>query len=242
MQQKVVAIHQPNFLPWLGYFDKIVRSDVFIFLDNVQFPKTGGTWMNRVKMLVAGAATWVTVPVCRNFSGVRLVNEMQIDDQRDWRAKLLKTIHCNYKKAACFDEVFPVLEGWLHKPSGASLADYNIVCIEAMMERLNLDRRKLVRSSSLPSEGTGTDLLISLAKTVGGTVYMCGGGAAGYQEDAKFAAAGLRLQYQNYQHPVYPQVAVSGFVMGLSIVDAMMSLGFQGVGRLLRSAAPKGVA
>ena len=73
---KVVAIHQPNFFPWLGYFDKIRRSDIFILLDDVQFSKTGGVWSNRVKVLINGEGRWLTAPVERNFHGTRNVNQM----------------------------------------------------------------------------------------------------------------------------------------------------------------------
>ena len=73
---RVVAIHQPNFFPWLGYFDKIARSDVFIFLDDVQFPKTGGVWSNRVKILIGGEARWSTAPIDRSFTGTRKICEM----------------------------------------------------------------------------------------------------------------------------------------------------------------------
>ena len=69
--QRLVAIHQPNFLPWLGYFDKLARADVFILLDTVQFPKKAGSWMNRARLLVGGEPSWITVPVVRSYHGLR---------------------------------------------------------------------------------------------------------------------------------------------------------------------------
>ena len=86
----LVAIHQPNFLPWLGYFDKIARADVFVMLDSVQFAKTGGTWSNRVQMLVGGQATWLTMPIVRSYHGVRTYRQMEIDEEQSWRKKLLE--------------------------------------------------------------------------------------------------------------------------------------------------------
>ena len=89
---KVVAIHQPTFFPWLGYFNKIARCDQFVVLDSVQFPKKGGTWSNRVKLLLNGQAGWVTMPVERNYHGVRSYAEMCIDNGTPWRDKLVQTI------------------------------------------------------------------------------------------------------------------------------------------------------
>jgi hypothetical protein len=85
MTQRLVAIHQPNFFPWLGYFDKLARADVFILLDDAQYPKTGGTWSNRVQLLINEKPAWVTVPVVRSYHGVRQIREMRIDEQRPWR-------------------------------------------------------------------------------------------------------------------------------------------------------------
>ena len=83
--ERIVAIHQPNFFPWLGYFDKIARANVFVILDSVQFPKKQGNWMNRVRVLVHGKPHWLTVPVDRTFHGVRSVREMQIASDSPWR-------------------------------------------------------------------------------------------------------------------------------------------------------------
>ena len=94
----IVAIHQPNFFPWLGYFDKIARADVFCLLDHVQFPKKGGTYINRVQVLVQGAAAYVTVPVERNYSGVLPINQMKIREQEPWREKILRTLQEKWRQ------------------------------------------------------------------------------------------------------------------------------------------------
>ena len=94
---KVVAIHQPNFFPWLGYFDKISRADSFLFLDNVQFPKKGGSWSNRIKLLISGDARWITAAIDRSYSGTRQIREMHFLSQNPWRQKMFKTLEINYK-------------------------------------------------------------------------------------------------------------------------------------------------
>lgn len=224
MSQVIVAIHQPNFFPWLGYFDKIVRSDMMILLDNVQFPKTGGTWTNRVKLAVNGAPAWVTLPVTRNYSGTRLISEMLINEATDWRGKLLKTIQTNYGKAPYFRQTLPFIEPLIMNPAEL-LAEYNISAIRSLCQIIGINPEKLVIGSTVNAEGVATDLLINMTRATGGSAYMCGGGAGGYQEDEKFKQAGIELIYQNYSHPEYEQHSCKSFTMGLSIIDALMHLG-----------------
>lgn len=229
----IVAIHQPNFFPWMGYFNKIARADVFCLMDNAQFPKTGGTWVNRVRLLIGGEAQWCTAPVTRGYSGVRAIREMELNNATPWREKLIGTIRANYGRAPAFAEVFPVIEPLIRNET-ASLADYNVQAIRTIAAKLGLTRARLVLGSELQGlTGQATDLLIQMTRAVGGTAYLCGGGAGGYQEDEKFAAAGIGLVYQNFAHPVYTQAKAPEFVPGLSIIDVLMHCGFETAGRLV---------
>lgn len=230
--KKIVAIHQPNFFPWLGYFDKIIRSDIFIIMDNVQFPKTGGTWSNRVRLLVNGQANWITMPIVRAYHGKINYQDIQINNHQIWRSKILKTIQINYCRSSFFDIVFPqVLE--LINYSTNSLVDFNLNSIYGLINMLELDISKIILGSNLKVEGNATDLLISMTKEVGGTAYLCGGGASGYQENDKFSLEGIELIYQNFQHPVYQQINTQEFMSGLSIIDVLMNCGFEKTRKLL---------
>ena len=221
----VVAIHQPNFFPWLGYFDKIARSDAFVVLDNVQFPKTGGTWINRVRIMVNGRPTWLTMPVVRAYHGVRLIRDMRINNDVSWRQRVLETISQSYSRAPHFKAVFGFLADAIANPTD-NLAEFNLATIRTVAEALGVNPAKLVLGSSLSVEGKSTDLLVAMVKAVGGTAYLCGGGAGGYQDDAKFPEASLELLYQQFQHPVYPQFNAREFTPGLSVIDALMNCGF----------------
>ena len=230
----VVAIHQPNFLPWLGYFDKLARSDVFVVLDNVQFPKTGGTWSNRVKLLVSGKPSWVTVPVERAFHGVREIRDIRIDDDSRWRHKLLQTLRTSYARAKAFGTVFPLVETLINTPTD-SLVELNLAAIRTISDELGVDRAKLVLSSSLPACGHRTELLTSIVRAVGGTAYLAGAGSREYQDDETFAAAGISVLYQQFNHPVYLQDGTPAFVPGLSVVDALMHCGVDGARKLVQA-------
>ena len=222
----VVAIHQPNFFPWLGYFNKIARADIFAFMDNAQFPKTGGNWVNRVQLLVNQKPTWVTVPVVRSYHGTRRICEMEIDNRKPWRKKMLTFLQTNYGRAPFFKVVYPKLEILINYQTD-SLAAYNINAIQALSQELDLDTSKFILGSTLAVKGSATELLIGMVKEVGGSTYLSGGGAGGYQDDDKFAITRLELSYQNFQHPIYSQYRSDNFVAGLSIIDALMNCGFQ---------------
>lgn len=223
----VVAIHQPNFYPWLGYFNKIARCDTFVFMDNVAYPKSGnsmGSWTNRVKILVQGKPAWVGCRVLRKH-GAQLIKDVIINDSYPWREKLLKTLEFNYKRTPYYREVIQWLEPSINK-NITNLAEYNILSIKEVCNILKINR-EFITQSQLNVENNSTELLIEITKKVRGTAYLCGGGASGYQEDDKFMAANIELVYQDFQHPVYKQNSNKEFVLGLSIVDVLMNCGFE---------------
>ncbi|CCJ47461.1 MULTISPECIES: WbqC family protein [Bordetella] len=230
---RVCAIHQPNFFPWLGYFDKIVRADVFVLLDDVQYQKTGGNWTNRVQMMIGPASKWVTAPVDRSYSGVRRIREIRFSPvEKDWREKMCRTIVSAYGRAPHFREIFPLIES-LVMYRHDFLAEYNINAIKSLCRELGIPEHKLVNSSVFDLASVSTDLLVDLTRAVGAGVYLCGGGAASYQEDHKFADSGIALEYQNFRHPVYPQHGRIEFTPGMSMLDALMETGMAGTRTLL---------
>jgi len=231
---KIVAIHQPNFFPWLGYFDKIARADVFVFLDDVQFPKTGGVWSNRVRLLVGGEARWVTAAVDRNFSGTKRINEMRFLSGNPWREKMLKTLEANYKKHPCFNETMEVIQPLILNQV-SNISEYNIHAVKKIVSTIGMNDVKFVRSSEFSFESTSNELLCDLTTVVGGKTYLCGGGAGGYQDARVFDELKVNLNYQEFQHPTYEQFNHDDFVAGLSVIDAVMNLGFAGVGKLIEN-------
>ena len=218
----ICAIHQPNFFPWLGYFDKIRRADRFVFLDAVSYPRSGsggmGSWTNRVMLNIGGNKQWVGCPLKRAAAGA-LIQDIAIDDAQPWRAKLLKTLDANYRRAVNFQTVMTFLQPLILEPE-SRLADFNIRAVTAISDRLGLTTAFL-RQSELPHQGRATSLLISLTKAAGADVYLAGGGAGGYQEDDAFGAeVGVRLRYQDFAPAVYGPK--ERFMPGLSVIDYLM--------------------
>jgi WbqC-like protein family len=215
----LVAIHQPNFFPWLGYFDKIRRADVFVFLDKVDYPRAGsggmGSWVNRVRLDIQGEARWVTCPLERLAAGEPIF-AAKIDDRQPWRRNLIRTLATNYRKAPRFTQALDILQPLIEQPE-VNLAAFNIAAITAIATFLGVTAR-FVRQSNLPYEETATAMLVSLVKAVGGDSYLAGGGAAGYQEDELFAERGVRLIAQNYTPTLYR----ASSLQGLSVIDYLM--------------------
>jgi hypothetical protein len=228
----VVAAHQPTFLPWLGFFDKLARADVLVVLDDVQLPRSGaGTWVNRVRMLVGGRPAWVTAPIKRAGRGVQRICEARVDDAQPWRRRVLRSIETSYGRAPGFEETFPLV----HEIVGHGeerIAELNVRGIRLLAEALGLDTGRIVRSTTLGASKQGNDLLVELTRLVGGTTYLSGDGSDGYLEPERYEANGVELRFQEFRHPTYPQPTERP-VPGLSVVDALMRCGVEGTRRLL---------
>jgi hypothetical protein len=220
-----VAIHQPNFLPWLGYFNKIAIADRFVLLDSVPAWRSGSHYFNRVQIMVSGKPAWITLPLSRQKEDRLSLLDCRIAQHGTWQRKMLKTINLNYAKAAHFAEVMPHVETWLTSDE-TRLAEFNTAAILDILRLMDLPSDHVVRSSTLDVPGSSTELLINIVRKLGGTEYLSGGGAGGYQDEDAYAEAGLSLSFQSFAHPVYPQFKSDAFQPGLSILDALMHAGF----------------
>lgn len=229
----IVAIHQPNYLPWLGYFYKIAQADIFVFLDDVQYSK--GSFTNRVQILSPTGARWLTIPVKASLGDT--ICDIRFG-KPDWMTAHMSTLFGMYRSAPIFYEVWPDLRQLLGSVSAPDLAALNIQLISAVSRRLGFSCR-FVRSSTLAISGTSDTRLVEITKLLapeGG--YLSGRGAEKYQDPDRFRAAGLSFEYSSFRHPVYSQSSQSGltgFVAGLSILDAVFHLGWEQTATLIRS-------
>ena len=220
----ICAIHQPNFFPWLGYFNKISRVDTFVFLDEVAYPKSGSSmrgWTKRVKIIAGGQPCWTSAPLIYEH-GTQKIKDVKINTSEPWQEKLIKTLLINYKKSKYFPEVFEVLSKLITYPADG-IGEFNIHCILELCEFIDI-KCNFIRQSELQTKHSSTELLIEITKKVGANTYLCGGGATGYQQDELFQTEGLKLVYQNFEHPVYPQLGKE-FHPGMSIIDVLFNCG-----------------
>ena len=215
----IIAVHQPQYLPWLGYFDKMRIADAFCYLDNVQYKKN--EWQNRNRIKTARDWQWVTVPVHYRFP--EKINTVKINNAEKWRKKHLQALITNYSRAPFFQEYFPVIEQAISK-DWEQIAELNIFLTEKVRELLNLDRKPAVRASELRLREDPTERLIDICRELGGDTYLSGRDGVKYMQLERFAQSGIEVIIQDFNHPVYPQ-QFNAFQSHLSIVDLLFNCG-----------------
>jgi hypothetical protein len=230
----VVGCHQPNFLPWLGFFAKLARSNVFFLLDDVQFTQGANkhNWTSRVRIGTVNGPLWLSQPVRRSGIGRQTIMQLQTDDQSRWLPKVLNTLQSAYCKAPHVDVCLPPLLRTLAKHRG-SVCETNVKLIQDICTMLGL-QTKIIRSSDRPVRGVATERLVNLTLSEQGTTYLSGDGADDYQIIGQFEEAGIAFQKLGFHSRPYPQRRNSEFVPGLSIIDALCYVGVKGTLELLR--------
>jgi hypothetical protein len=225
------AIHQPNYIPWLGYFFKIAHADKFVFLDTVSY--SAGSFVNRNSIKTPTGRAWLTIPVLKGGRFGQLIHEVETDNVRDWPKRHMATLQSNYGKAPYFREVFGLLVPHYQSISGdrSSLAAFNTGVIYSIATYLGINTR-FITASELKVSGQKTDLLLAICRAIGATTYLAGTGGKSYQEDAKFEDAGITPVYSPFSQRNYPQL-FGEFIGNLSVVDVLMNCGYLGTRRLL---------
>lgn len=221
---KTLAVLQPSFLPWLGYFDQMKRADVFVLYDDVQFDKHGWRNRNRIKSL-AGEPHWVTVPVLSRNQSKPAVKDIAIDNSQKWARKQLGTIRQFYCKAPHFDEHYGRLEEILSKPH-TLLIDLNLEIIRWFCDLLEI-KTEIILASELGIEGEQSERLLKLCQHFGASRYLSGNAAQDYLDCALFEKNNVEVVWQNYEHPIYTQIN-GPFVPYLSALDLFLNVGANG--------------
>ena len=218
----ICAVIQPSYMPWRGYFDQIMRSDIFVFYDDVQFDRHG--WRNRNRVKTPTGSTWLTVPVRSkgHLDRTLLLNEIEIADETNWHRRHLTTLYQSYRKAPFFHQYIELVEKHLDAPP-KRLCDLTIPLTIDLARELGATC-DFVTSSSLSVGGTGLAKLISTLQSVRANHYLSGPSAASYIDPSEFASAGIRLEYVKYNYREYSQLHPP-FDGNVSIVDLLFMLG-----------------
>jgi hypothetical protein len=228
---KIVAIHQGHFLPWLGYWNKMVNANVFIWLDIVQFRKN--YFQNRVYIKsVGGEKVWLTVPV--SFSSGDSLSQVRIV-KGDWKKKVLRTIKQHYMRAPFFNVLYPSIADIIMSAEDL-LDDMNNCLFLHVKKLLGFDHVEVHKASSLHLTAEDpTQRLVDICRDFNATHYIAGKGGANYMNITLFEQAGISIIWQGFHEnqPVYEQIN-GPFVSGLSIIDSLFNVGPEEVAILIR--------
>ena len=226
-----VAMMQPTFLPWQGYFELIYCSDIFIFLDDFQFSSQSYHQRNRL-MVNKNMADWYTVPVKKKISFKKPLNETKINNNLPWKKKLLKRIKQNYSKAKFFNEVMPVIEKWI-SINYTSLADLNINFIKDICNAFKWNT-EYIYSSSYSTNTDRSQRVLELLHKLKARQYYCANGSFGYMlQDGIFPVYDIEIFFQNFIPKEYHQVLSTDFIPYLSVLDALFNIGFEDTANLI---------
>jgi hypothetical protein len=216
----ILSVHQPHYLPWIGYIDKIFKSDVFVFLNNVQYKKR--EFQNRNKIRIKTGWLWLTVPVISKDKYLQRLSDVDVNNETDWVNEHWKSIEHNYSHAKYFP-AFRNRFADVYQHTWQRLVDVNVRLIEIFNDIYGV-RTPVHFESNLDIRTTSTQRIIDICKKLNADTYLSGTGGKDYMDESLFAANGIRLVYQEFKHPVYGQV-FEGFEPCMSIIDHLFNCG-----------------
>jgi hypothetical protein len=223
-KEKKIVVSQPMFFPWVGIFEQLQLADVFVHYDDVQFSKR--TFVTRVQIKTHDGPKWLTIPLLHQHQG-NLICELDISEERDWRAEHLKFLTHTYRKAAHAEEMLTLVQQ-IYAKKVQRLVDLTIPAFEQIAEYFALTQGKIwARSSQLGILGSSSQRLLDIVKHFGGTTYITGWGARNYLDHELFEQQGIRVEYINYQKKSYEQLH-GAFDPFVSILDLIANVGRDG--------------
>ncbi len=226
---KVVAIHQPEYLPWLGFFKKMMNVELFVFLDDVQFRKKG--WQNRNRIRINDGTALLSIPV--HTHSYPKINEVTIDNEKNWSIRHKKSILYNYARAPYFGEIKDFIESIFEKKF-QYLVDLNTEIIKFIMNELEI-KSKIVFSSELEISKKGSDRVLDICKAVGADHYITGTfWAESNLRVEEFKKSNIDIEFQKFQHPIYKQIH-GEFIPEMSIIDLLFNEGRKEAKKILQN-------
>ena len=220
----ITTIHQPEHLPWLGYFNKMAKAQKYVILDNVPFRKN--YVQNRNRILGTNGAQWLGVPVFieGHIEGTIKTTRIANETQPKWKSKYLKTIEYSYKKYPFYDEVFSDIceimdNDWDY------ISELNVALFQLFANKMNI-HPEFVFASDLDVSGNKSDLILDICKKTNTDTYIAGPSGRKYLDVQSFKDAGIEVVYNDYSHPEYSQKKATEFISHLSSIDLFMNHGY----------------
>ena len=217
-----IAIHQPEFFPWLGFFDKMARVDHFVVLDHVQFKKRYFENRNRIRM--SDKAAWIMAPVLSKGLYKQKISDVRIHSDGIWQHKLIERVRHAYCKTPGFTTYFPELRELISNGSHNCLLSFNLAVIRFFRRFFEIPTPMTLSSQLGVDDFNGSDLILHICCKIGAGQYLSGSSGKDYLRLYEFRSAGIDVCWQNFTHPVYSQ---SGpyFISNLSALDYLFNCG-----------------
>lgn len=214
-----ICIHQPDFVPYLGFFQRLLMSQHFILLDDVQFIRRG--WQHRDRIKGRNGPVWLTLAL-RRGDYHQLINEVELSNDPNWIADNLNLLRECYGKARRFPEVFPRVEA-IYRAGHCRMIDFNCALLDLAMEYFDISK-SMSRASEYDINATSSARLLALVQARQGDTYLTGTGSRDYLDEEMFQTAGVQVMWQDFRHPVYPQL-YGDFEPMLSCLDVLFNCG-----------------
>ncbi len=212
-----IAILQPGYLPWLGFFDQELSVDLFVLYDDVQYDRRG--WRNRNRVKTPDGSVWLTVPVIQKGKYEQIIRDVKIDNERPWRKKHLGTVEGFYKQAPYFNTLFPGFSELIDS-DWEYLWELDLALIKWINEKIGIET-EIKLASELNITGQKSERLLEICRKLGANEYYSGAAARHYLDLEIFRNAGIDVYFQEYVHPKYPQLH-GDFLSHMSVLDLMM--------------------
>lgn len=217
----ILTAHQPSYMPWLGLIHKIAISDTYVFLDNVQFEKNSFT--NRNKIKIPSGPVWLTVPVLLKGHTEKTMKEIKIDNSKNWRESHFKSLYLNYKKAPYFGKYADFFED-VYKKDWQYLTGITDYMLRWFLNELRVDV-KYFKASDFDLKEHKSELIIEMCKKLEADKYVFGALGKDYAKKDDFEKEGIKIYFQDYKHPEYPQLWNKEFLPYMGIADLMFNCG-----------------
>lgn len=223
MQDKIVVIHQPDFMPYLGFFDRLIKADIYVVFDNVQYVRSSRGWTSRDKIKTKKGEKWITVST-KKAPRDTPINKILLSSDCAWKENHLNLFYENYKNCLYYNEIIPYIME-LYSCNCKRMMDFNLNSIKMLMQLLDV-HVDIIMASDLKPNGKSNELIVDIMKKLGYTKYLSGEGAKNYYVPEPYEKAGIEVIWQNFHHPVYEQ-QFEGFIPYLSSIDLLFNCGIE---------------
>lgn len=217
----ILTAHQPSYLPWLGFFSKMVKSDTFVYLDTVSYSKWD--WGSRNKIRTHEGWMWLTIPILTGGNSNQIFTEVKIDNTQQWARKHWKSISMNYSRAPFFS-LYENFFRDVYSNEWTYLSELNEHITKFLMKSLGIKIKFVKASTSLQLEGHKSSLVLDMCMKMKADVFVFGGEGKNYAKIEDFENAGIKIIFQEYEHPVYPQIH-GEFISNMSVIDLLFNCG-----------------